>query len=309
MIDSGIGQFLQQLPFAFIAVFCGSGLALIVAVVLIVNARTRRTNTYAAGSSTMVSHTPSTIDYSMSDMPDLDVLLRSDPVTAPIYPDKSGTYTVALDDGEAIEAVEVLTVMRDVTGGGLIVKLGDKTRRVMNEAEDDEFRQKMTAILKELAGTGGIPSSVTPADAHKPQPAIVVPASEMTDTKSEQTPTKKPHNEATPRLTSVPSARSAAFDLPAYTLDTPTPTTRRDLKRAIEQPVPELDIAGRIEAFLQHKLSTMDTFAGRILHVLPAEDGIRIQVDETYYAAVDEIQDFEVRAFLQAIIQEWQDRQ
>ncbi|MBE0689451.1 MAG: hypothetical protein IH587_04945 [Anaerolineae bacterium] len=251
----------------------------------------------------------------MSDMPDLDVLLRSDPVTAPMRAVKSGTHTVALDGGEAIEAVEVLTVMRDVTGGGLIVQLGDTTRRATKEVDDSEFHQKMTAILEELAGTGSVPSSVTPADAHEPQsdptprPPIVEPASEMAGTKPEQAPAKRPHNEVTPRLTSAPSARSAAFDLPAYTLDTPTPTTRRDLKRAIEQPVPELDIAGRIEAFLQHKLSTVDAFAGRKLHVLPAEDGIRIQVDETYYSAVDEVQDFEVRAFLQATIQEWQDRQ
>jgi len=313
MIDSGMGEFFQQLPVAFLVIFCGSGLALIAAVVLIVNARARRTTANARATSPVPS-TPSRGDYGVSDMPDLDVLLHSDSEPAPARPVKPGTRTVSLSSGGEAEAVEVLTVMRDVSGGGLIVQIGEKTRRVTHDMDDAELHQKLSAILKELARSTGM-SSPAPAAAPKPQAApqaetsAAEPVAQVAESKPEPVPARKSQAEESPRLTAAPSARSAAFDLPTYTLDSPTPTTRRDLKRAIEQPVPELDIAGRIEAFLQHKLATTGAFAGRALHVLPAEDGIRIQVDEAYYDAVDEIADSEVRTFLQTTIQEWQDRQ
>ncbi|MCA9907235.1 MAG: hypothetical protein KC519_01210, partial [Anaerolineae bacterium] len=218
------------------------------------------------------------------------------------------------------EALEVLTVMRDVAGGGLIVQLGDKTRRISKNMEDAEFRQKLTAILKEMAGAMGTPASTSTANttAAKPQPQVTdepkstSPVVETNAVSAAPTPepvTPRLQTDAAPRLTAAPSARSASFDLPTYTLDTPTPNSRKDLKRAIEQPVPELDIAGRIESFLQHKLATTDTFSGRALHILPADDGIRIQVDEVFYDAVSDVQDATVREFLQSTIQEWQDRQ
>lgn len=314
MIDSGMGDFLQQLPVAFIVIFCGSGLALIGAIVLIANARARKATTSASVSAS-APRTPAPVDYGVSDMPDLDVLLRSDNAPAPPRNVKQGTYSVSLAGGETIDAAEVLTVMRDLAGGGLIVQVGDKTRRVTKDMGDSEFQQKLSSILKELARASGLASQPAPANTSKvePAPQAAIPAAEpaapVPETKPEPIAAKKPQAEASPRLSTPPSARSAAFDLPTYSLDTPTPTTRRDLKRAIGQPVPELDIAGRIEAFLQHKLATIDLFAGRALHVLPADDGIRIQVDETFYDAVDEIEDAEVRAFLQTTIQEWQDRQ
>ncbi|MCC6615469.1 MAG: hypothetical protein IT320_18495 [Anaerolineae bacterium] len=247
-------------------------------------------------------------------MPELDLLLHSDSDPAPARPVKPGTYTVSLDGGDVTEAAEVLTIMRDISGG-LIVQVGDKAGRVAKDMSDAELRQKLSAILKELTQAAGFAAPVVPNEAHKPQPAaqakpiVAEPTPAVTEPKPAPAPAKKPHAEGSPRLTSAPAARSAAFDLPTYSLDTPTPTTRRDLKRAIGQPVPELDIAGRIEAFLQHKLATTEAFAGHVLHVLPAENGIRIQVDDVYYDAVDEIADDEVRAFLQTTIQEWQDRQ
>lgn len=322
MIDSGIGEFVQQLPSAFIVIFCGSGLALIAAVVLIVNARVRRANAAntTSPSSFAAPVAPVMNAFSTSEMPDLDSLLRSEAGSAPVRSVKTGTYSVVLDDDAAAEAVEVLTVMRDVAGGGLIVQLGDKTRRISKNMEDAEFRQKLAAILKEIAGTMGAPASAPTANAAKPQPQMPVAAESVpvaADTiAASAEPKPEPAvvseqnvSDSAPRLTAAPRARSASFDLPTYTLDTPTPNSRRDLKRAIEQPVPELDIAGRIESFLQHKLATTDTFSGHVLHILPADDGIRIQVDDVFYDAVSDVQDAAVRTFLQQTIQEWQDRQ
>jgi hypothetical protein len=74
--------------------------------------------------------------------------------------------------------------------------------------------------------------------------------------------------------------------------------------------IPELDIAGAIETYLQHKLAQTPEYAGRKIHVHSAPGGgVRIQVDESFYDAVGDVTDAGVREFLSATIQEWQDRQ
>jgi hypothetical protein len=74
--------------------------------------------------------------------------------------------------------------------------------------------------------------------------------------------------------------------------------------------VPELDIAGSIEAFLQHKLESTGAYPGREIHVHNAPGGgVRILVDDDYYDAVSDVDDPEVRDYLTATIEEWQERQ
>lgn len=74
--------------------------------------------------------------------------------------------------------------------------------------------------------------------------------------------------------------------------------------------VPELNIAGAIETFLQHKLVNLPEWKAYGLHVHPAKDGtLRIEVKGKFYQAVSDIQDEKVRNFLSETIQEWQERQ
>lgn len=75
-------------------------------------------------------------------------------------------------------------------------------------------------------------------------------------------------------------------------------------------PLPELNIAAAIEAFLQHRLGATRRFLGRRIHVhSAASGGVRIEVDGTFFESVNDIEDTEVRDFIAATIQEWQDRQ
>jgi hypothetical protein len=75
-------------------------------------------------------------------------------------------------------------------------------------------------------------------------------------------------------------------------------------------PLPELNIAAAIEAYLQHRLGATRRFLGRRIHVHSAPNGgVRIEVDGTFYEAVSDITDEDVREFVSATIQEWQDRQ
>jgi hypothetical protein len=289
--NAGLTDFLQQLPLFIIVMFCGAGLALVGSMVLIIAARRRRAARVAALYPTpqMASAMP-LMSYTPSDMPDLDALLRGDPAPSPPRASRGGSQTVELSDGGSAEAIELISVMRDITAGGLIVQMNGKTYRITGDMSDGEFRQKMMSILKELAQSAGS-SAPAPSVADAPRPSLT--------------------NTPTPTLTSPPPPASAAFDLPKFSTESsPTPMTRRELKQAANAPVPEINIAGAIEAFLQHKLATTGAFAGRSLHVKPASDGgIRIQVDNTYYETVDEIIEDDVKAFLQTTIAEWQSRQ
>ena len=84
---------------------------------------------------------------------------------------------------------------------------------------------------------------------------------------------------------------------------------RRGRRRHASEPIPEINIAAAIEAFLQYRLPT-SPLAGRSIHVLGAPGGgLNITVDGRAYEAVSEVDDGEVRAYLQAIIEEWQARQ
>lgn len=74
--------------------------------------------------------------------------------------------------------------------------------------------------------------------------------------------------------------------------------------------VPELNIAGAIEAFLQHKLDRLPEWQKYGLHVHPAKDGtLRIEANGKFYQAVSDIEDEKVRNFLSETISEWQERQ
>ena len=98
-------------------------------------------------------------------------------------------------------------------------------------------------------------------------------------------------------------------DLPSFKLDdNPYERPKRGQKKEVK-PVPELNIAGAIEAYLQYKLHNTPEYAGHSIHIYPSPDGgVSIEVDGRYYDAVGDIPDTEVREFIAGAIQEWQDR-
>lgn len=309
MADAGLTEFLGQIPFGFILMFCGSGIALVVSLTLIVNARRQKAQRLAMSAQIGApAGVMPLMAYETREMPDLDSLLNSPPPAPPAKPARPGVQPVTLTDGETVEAIELLTVMRDVTTGGLIVEINDKKYRVRGSMSDTEFRNKLKSLMKEVAtalggsaplnppasadaGTGHIPPASAPPAAAAPTPAAPV---------------------EVPRFTppAVP-ASSAAFDLPKFSLENATtPMSRKELKQQMSAPIPQIDIAGAIEAFLQHKLATTEQFPGRQIHVKPAKDGgIRIQVDNQFFEAVSDVNEPDIQAFLKATIAEWQERQ
>lgn len=69
-------------------------------------------------------------------------------------------------------------------------------------------------------------------------------------------------------------------------------------------------IAGAVEEFLQFKLSNTPSLAMRSIHIRPSQDhGIRIEVDGRFFDGIGDVTDPEVREFLQSMMREWEARQ
>lgn len=248
---------------------------------------------------------------SNADMPDLESLLNADgmvndlpaaPSATAARPNRSGTFTVRTADGDSVEAAEVLTVLRDVAEGGLLVQIGDKVYRNPPALADSDFKRRFNTIMSELAKSLSTPAARTTSEMRDLTSAL--PA-------APDAPISPPPM-MTPPVTSA-SPPSSSFDLPKYTLPETSIPPRglgRRPPKPTNEPIPEINVGGSVESFLQHKLSQTPTFAGRRIHILPAvKGGVVIEVDGTFYETVSDIEADDVRTFLQSTIDEWGSRQ
>jgi hypothetical protein len=326
---SDIEQFMQQ-PFVgpVFSMMCFFAILLVVVIVGIVIVRQRR----AARKTQETTPAPSYYgDMGGMEMPDLDSLVSvpSPPSAAvqtaaatpqaappPARAARKGTFTVSLSDGPATEAVEVMSILRDVVDGSLIVQMGDRTYQNINS--DADFKERFNKIMRELAQVVKAPSSVSatpvePAPAAPVEPAITrdVPEFEAAEATA---PVSPPVSSAPPPpvVTSAPNPTGVPLpgDLPKFSLDDQSPLSMfRRGQKSDKKAVPEINIAGAIEAYLQYKLKNTPAYAGRSIHVYPSPDGgVSIEVDGQYFDAVGDVTDPGVREFLAATIQEWQER-
>lgn len=275
-----------------------------------------------------------------ADLPDLDMLAAMP--TAPqaaARPARAGTYNVKLTNGETVQAAEVMVILRDIEDGRLIVQLGDKS--YVNLNDHPEAKQKFLKLMKELAQVvSSKPGDPAPAKAESidlppPVPAPSTPDSRVstndlraelsTDADDNDVPlsslvnTPKPSPKTYAPPPPVDPSGAMPGDLPKYKMDDLPLAPRRGIglfgqkkedKDRLKQPIPELNIASAIEAYLQHKLRYTAEFDGRSIHILPAPGGgVKIEVDGQYFEAVADVTDEPVRAFIATAIQEWQERQ
>ncbi|MBC7812499.1 MAG: hypothetical protein H7175_15200 [Burkholderiales bacterium] len=264
------------------------------------------------------------------DLPDLDSLLGIDTNAVPA---RKSTFSVRLQDGGTVEAAEVLVIMRDITTGDLIVEMNGKAYRDLKRiaSDDPELQRRYTNTLRDLSSKSAL---VAKDIAFGEAPASSV-SQEEPATSSDAPPDFESGDAPMPDLHSLTGMSPAAAtynppahtsnplppgslpgDLPSFKLPDASPIeAKRGLlggvrgpKKQEFQPVPEINIAAAIEAYLQHKIVNTPEWKGRNIHVHPANDGVRIQVDTMYYEAVGEVEDPIVREFLAATIQEWQER-
>lgn len=330
-MEPGLSDFLQQIPLQLIVMFCGSAVALIVAFAIVIGARNRRAQAVAASAqSSAALYTPPVNAFSGGeDLPDLDSLVTQEvPIieTAPPRVARSGTFSIRLTDGDDLEVVEVLTVLRDVTDGGLLIQIGDRIYRNPPALADAEFKRRFNTTISELAKnlSVGVPRPTKSAPPPPPRPGV--PAEQARFAPPVPTPPPdEPGNEAdmptdedflpptnTPERSTGTLPAALYGDLPKFNLPDKPITTKplRRVPKPSNEPIPEIDVGGSVEAYLQYKVSQSPEFAGRSIHIRSnPQGGIKIEVDGVYYDSVAEVEDVVAQAFLRASIEEWQSRQ
>jgi len=328
-MSSDFSEFLNQgFIRAMLPLMCIISLLLVTTIAAIVYMRRRKAQ-QALAKVTSPSFV-SVDDYASSsnDMPDLDLLMHTPApspasapasvvppsvavASAPIRSARKGTFTVVPKDGSSTEAVEVMTILRDVVDGKLIIQMGENAYNNVNN--DPEFKERFGKLMREVGQMIGKAGPSAP-DTSEAESSISSVESEAEPPPSASD-LKQP-NEASfvaPKKPPVKPPLTASGklpgDLPSFKLDdNPMPKLKRGQKNDLP-PVPEINIAGAIEAYLQHKISLTPDYAGRSIHIYPASGGgVRIEVDGKYFEAVSDVSDPTVREFLSDTIAEWQDR-
>jgi hypothetical protein len=329
MLESGLTDFIGQIPSQLYLLLCGSGALLVLAVGLMTADRRRRAKRARA----LAGAGPRT-DVHNHDLPELDVLTtpapaveRSAPMkeaaagaesavlavdatsaaavpspnAAAAEPPPGSMRTLRLNSGEDVQVIEALRIYRDITEGGLVIEIGEARYRYPSSQTDVEYRRRLSKIVRELGR--GLPDPETAAVAPPAPAEVSLPAPATPPAPSAPPPA------AAAAAAAVLPAEPIPGDLPRFRMPDTIEPPRRGRRRHASEPIPEINIAAAIEAFLQYRLPT-SPLAGRSIHVLGAPGGgLNITVDGRAYEAVSEVDDGEVRAYLQAIIEEWQARQ
>ena len=328
-MSSDFSEFLNQgFIKAMLPLMCIISLLLIATIAAIVYMRRRKAQQALANVTSPSFVTASDYTSNSQDMPDLNLLVHtptSPPVSAPasavpppvaaasapVRSARKGTFTIIPKDGSSTEAVEVMTILRDVVDGKLIIQMGEKTYHNVNS--DAEFKERFGKLMREVGQMVGKAAPAAPA-ASEPEPPTAPAEPESassTSTSGMMQPNEPPLPAPKKPPVKPPLTASGKLpgDLPSFKLDdNPMPKLKRGQKNDVP-PVPEINIAGAIEAYLQHKLSLTPDYAGRSIHIHPASGGgVSIEVDGKYFEAVSDVSDPTVREFLSDTIAEWQDR-
>lgn len=308
-MEPGLNDFIRQIPLQLFVMLCGSAVLLTVAITAMVGARRARAQARASAGAGFAA--PSLgLSYSMAsamdhgDLPDLDVLTSSHGMiddAPPTRTARTGTFTVKEAGGDSVDVVEVLTVLRDVADGGLLIQIGDKTYRNPPALADAEFKRRFNTAISELAKSlSNAPVNVSPKET-----TAVTPSPEQIEG------LQMPSSDVLATGTYAPTPGMMPGDLPKFKV-TEAPRPNRPLGRVPKptETIPEIDVGGSVEAYLQHKLSITPQFSGHRIHIRPNPlGGIRIEVDGQFYDAVSDVSDPAVQAFLRNTIEEWQNRQ
>lgn len=165
------------------------------------------------------------------------------------------------------DAVEIMRVMRDVEGGGLVIDMRGEIFDTL-DGLDAKTRRRYENVIFELYRLAGEETLKTRFGAN-------VSLTTSPETVSVPTPKKQSKTASTPAPNpEVPAAGG---------------------------------IAGPIEDLLQHRLAVHHPeWGNRSIHIHPAPDGgVIIEVDGLFYQAVGDVADSDIRGFLQQTISDW----
>ena len=271
-----------------------------------------------------MSENPPKKSYDTGDLPPLDLLIEQpdatpeppapSPTPAPSpspaqpIPRSSGANNVTLNTGAQVVGKEVITVLRDESDGRLMVKIGDTTYRTFTDSPD--AKKEFSNVMKELSSVITQPDDNPPMpESVEEAPAEVEEADDMPSLGDLATPRQPKEYVAPPSL----ADGSMPGDLPSFKIDdnaVKVEGKRLGGTKVSAEPMPHLDIGAAIQTYVQWKIQHTPEYDGREIHIHATPSGmLRIQVDDKYYDAVADVEDVEVKEFLQHTIQEWQERQ
>jgi len=241
------------------------------------------------------------------DLPDISDLLNGVSATGAGAGASAAAGAVRLADGRTVSAEPAMAILRDADGR-LLVQLNGTAYYSMSEAP--LARRTVSDLLTELADG---PLKAAPADAPRPTAAPEKPTPQPTQKPTQTVTPQKLNTEEMLPPPPIDEKGTMPGDLPSYRYDdNPLEFEAKGLrgrKIKFEAP-PTVDIASAIDAYLQHKLRYTPQMDGHKISIRPSPSGgVRILVDGDIYEAVDEVEDPDIRNFIQAAINEWQERQ
>lgn len=200
-------------------------------------------------------------------------------------------------------ATELMRVYRDPAGGDLIIQIDGENYRTLGDIKQAGIEKPFMAVLRDLARTAKETGNQLSSEATERPPQTTQPA-------PDPTPDRPPLTAVPPTLEELTGETSQPQEVE------PMGTFFGNVRKMIpgspsdvEMAAP-LGIADQIEAVLQLKLLTSETFKGQRLHIKPAPSGgVQIEVGDKIYEAVSDIEDDGIREFVQSAIQDWERQQ
>lgn len=201
------------------------------------------------------------------------------------------------------DAIEVFRIYRDLADGALIVEMHGRRYRSIGEITDAQVGRRFLGNVKALAYFARL------GDVEVPDEWEAGPPPSPREESSEFSPPEPPGPfvpPPPPPPTSPPPASQ-----PAESSSLLGGLFGRGAQQAEpEESVDVRPMAEQIEELLQHRLTASPGLRQRSIHVRSAADGgVRIEVDGRFYDGVGDVEDEDVRNFIQSIIREWEARQ
>ncbi|MBI5960587.1 MAG: hypothetical protein HY866_17745, partial [Chloroflexi bacterium] len=199
------------------------------------------------------------------------------------------------------DSVELLRVWRDLSDGSLIVEIGGRQFRSLNDLRSADLERRFLNVLRDLttlSTSSAAAASAAPARPRPAAPTAVPPAAPSPESKTPKD--KMPDQDAENGPVSL-SPGSMFRQMRRVAMGQgPAPVERK----------PEQTIAEQIENILQARLVDLPEFRKRSIHVSPAlSGGVRIEVDGQFYDGVGDVEDQAVRDLLIEVVRVWEQSQ
>lgn len=240
--------------------------------------------------------------------------LFSGAVEAELHTISRETMQVQLSTGHIADVREVMSIQRDEEDGRIVVQMVDRAYRTLVDAP--EVKARFGKVMKVLASTIPQPDDNPPPDDALPSvaaPAVTDLGSLLRQDPAPMLPAQQDPGSADDDGAGAEEPERLPGDLPSMTINEIEYERGRFggviVKDEHIQKAPEISVPEAIEQYLQYKIGLTPRFQNRGIHIrLTSQGMLSIDVEGRSFEFVEEIDDADVRQFVQTAIHEWQAR-